>query len=168
VDDSHPFLKCVNDNFLFQHVQDPTRRNNILDLVFTSEENMIKNLVVGENFGTSDHQIIRWNMLACKELQRDIKSYNYTKVNYDIMRHEIALLTWDNIIIVENVEDDWFQFKAVIEKIRNELVPCKTAKIKISKWVTRMVTKCRRAKNKAWANYKESGKTLAAFEKYRL
>jgi len=25
----------------------------------------------------------------------------------------------------------------------------------------------RRAKNKAWANYKESGKTLAAFEKYR-
>jgi len=38
VDDSHPFLKCVNDNFLFQHVQNPTRGKNILDLVFTSEQ----------------------------------------------------------------------------------------------------------------------------------
>jgi len=64
VDDSHLFLKCVNDNFLFQHVQDPTRGKNMLDLVFTSEKNMIENLVVGENFGTSDHQIIRCNMLA--------------------------------------------------------------------------------------------------------
>jgi len=51
------------------------------------------------------------------------------------MRHEIALLKWDDIIIGENVEDDWFQFKAVIEKMRNELVPCKTAKIKTSKYV---------------------------------
>jgi len=44
VDDSHPFSKCVNDNFLFQHVQDPPRGKNILDLVFTFEENMIENL----------------------------------------------------------------------------------------------------------------------------
>jgi len=73
-----------------QHVQDPTRGKNILDLVFTFEENMIENLVVGENFGTSDHQIIRWNMLACKKLQRDNKNYNCAKVNYDIMRHEIV------------------------------------------------------------------------------
>jgi len=34
----------------------------------------------------------------------------------------------------------------------------KTANIKRSKLVTRMVTKCRRAKNKAWAKYKELGK----------
>ena len=59
LDDSHPFLKCINDNFLIQHVDEPTRKNNILDLVFTSEENMIENLSVGEHFGTSDHQIIR-------------------------------------------------------------------------------------------------------------
>ena len=66
LDDSHSFLKCINDNFLVQHVDEPTRENNILDLVFTSEENMIENLYVGEHFGTSDHQIIRWNMLASK------------------------------------------------------------------------------------------------------
>ena len=43
LDDSHPFLKCINDNFLIQHVDEPIRGKNILDLVFTSdEENMRK------------------------------------------------------------------------------------------------------------------------------
>ena len=69
----HPFFKCINDNFLIEHVDEPTRQKNILDIVFTSEENMIENLSVGEHFGTSDHQIVRWNMLAYKVNQKQIK-----------------------------------------------------------------------------------------------
>ena len=42
LNDTHPFLKCINDNFLIQHVEDTTRGKNILDLVFTSEENLIE------------------------------------------------------------------------------------------------------------------------------
>ena len=80
-DDSHPFLKCINDNVLIQHVDEPTRGKNILDLVFTSEKNMIENLSVGEHFGTSDHRIIRWNILAYKVIQKQIKNYNYHKGN---------------------------------------------------------------------------------------
>ena len=49
------------------------RGKNILDLVFTSEENLIENLSVGDHFRTSDHQIIRWNMLAYKVIQKQIK-----------------------------------------------------------------------------------------------
>ena len=48
----------INDNFLIQHVDEPSREKNILDLVFTCDENMIENLSVGEHFATSDHQII--------------------------------------------------------------------------------------------------------------
>ena len=32
LDDSHPFLKCINDNILIKHVDEPTRGNNIFDL----------------------------------------------------------------------------------------------------------------------------------------
>ena len=67
LDDSHPFIVCVNNNFLFQGVTEGTRSSNILDLVLTSEENMIENVTVGEPFGSSDHQIIRFNFIACKE-----------------------------------------------------------------------------------------------------
>ena len=37
-DDSHPFLICINDNFLIHHVDEHTRGKNIHDFVFTSEE----------------------------------------------------------------------------------------------------------------------------------
>ena len=102
LDNLHPFLKCINDNFLIQHVDEPTRRKNILDLVFTSEENMIKNLSVGEHFETSDHQIIRWNMLACKVIQKQIKSYNYNKGDYDKIRDEAGSINWNEIVMGNN------------------------------------------------------------------
>ena len=39
---------------------------------------MIENIRVGEPFGTSDHQIIRWNFLANK----DFKNSESKKLNY--------------------------------------------------------------------------------------
>ena len=52
------------------------RGENILDLVFTSEENMIENLSVGEHFGTS-HQnyskiIIRQNQSSSNYTGRQV------------------------------------------------------------------------------------------------
>ena len=49
---------------------------------------MIENWSVDEHFGTSDHQIIRWNMLAYKVIQKQIKSYYYNKGDYDKIRDE--------------------------------------------------------------------------------
>ena len=167
LDDSHPFLKCINDNFLFQHVDEPTRGKNILDLVLTSEENMIENLSVGERFGTSDHQIIRWNMLACKEIQKEIKSFNYNKGDYDNMRVEAGLIKWNEVVTGNNAEIDWSRFKKIVEKMREKFIPFKNSKIKQSKWITRSVIKCRRAKNKAWVKFKESGNDPVAFTNYK-
>ena len=37
------FLKYVNDNFLFQVVQEPTRKGAILDLILTNKERVVSN-----------------------------------------------------------------------------------------------------------------------------
>ena len=44
------FLNCLKDAFLFQHVQNPTRCSNILNLVMTTEENMVYDLTVFRSF----------------------------------------------------------------------------------------------------------------------
>jgi len=89
LDDSHPFIECVNDNFLFQGVTECTRSSNILDLILTSEENMIENVTVGEPFGSSDHQIIRFDFITCKEGSKvEIKMHDYFKADYEQMREE--------------------------------------------------------------------------------
>ena len=57
-----PFGECLNDNFLHQMVNENTRGDNVLDLIITSNENIVDNLRVEELFSTSDHRIIRWNV----------------------------------------------------------------------------------------------------------
>ena len=53
-----PLLEFANDNYLTQWVKDPTRGDNILELVLTSEDNIVKSLVVREEVGGSDHRLV--------------------------------------------------------------------------------------------------------------
>jgi len=56
--DGEIFLDLLQDNYLTQHLNVPTRRNNILDLVISSEANMVEDLKVIEHFATSDHNMV--------------------------------------------------------------------------------------------------------------
>ena len=108
IDHSHQFIKCIDDNFLIQ-CESKTRDKNVLDLVFISEENMIENLMVGDPFGTSDHQIIRWTFVASKEIITNkavIKTYDYFKGDYDKIREDVKTLNWDMIVGGNNVKED--------------------------------------------------------------
>ena len=69
-DYNHRFIKCIRDSFLFQHVTENTRQRgndtpSCLDLVFTSEEHMIKGLEYMAPLGRSDHSIIKFE-IPCK------------------------------------------------------------------------------------------------------
>ncbi|KAK3884190.1 hypothetical protein Pcinc_011535 [Petrolisthes cinctipes] len=57
-----PLLEFVNDEFLTQWVREPTRGANILDLVLTSEDDIIQDLSVNEEIGGSDHKLIRFSV----------------------------------------------------------------------------------------------------------
>ena len=91
----HPFVTCLNDNFLEQLVNMPTRGNNILDLVLCSENSIVQNLTVGEPFATSDHQIIRFDLIVSKELATEnTVAYNYFKADYDKIRDYAKSRNW--------------------------------------------------------------------------
>jgi hypothetical protein len=170
LDDSHPFIDCVNDNFLFQGVTESTRSNNILDLILTSEENMIENVTVGEPFGSSDHQIIRFNFNACTQEGStvEIKIHDYFKAEYGQMREDSKQINWEGIVMGVDIEADWNCFKLEIAKLRDKYVPFKKNKNNKCKWVNKSVIKCRRAKNKAWDKYTDSGRRPDMYDKYLL
>ena len=50
--------------FLKQHVDQPSRYSNILDLINSSDANLVKEIVVGEKFENSDRQIIKFNTVV--------------------------------------------------------------------------------------------------------
>jgi hypothetical protein len=152
IDDSHPLVQCVNDNFLIQCVENCTRGKNILDLVFTSEENMVENLVVGEPFGTSDHQIVRWVFIASKDKlkhKEELKVHDYFKVDYNQMK--INSIIGNNLAKdFSGVEENWICFRSEMDNLKDKWVPHKINRVGKCKWVNKKVNRCRRAKVRAW------------------
>ena len=72
VNENHPankFLEAIRDNYLYQHVNHPTRYRDgqvpsLLDLVMTNEEGMIEDMQFLPGLGKSDHWVIDFDFIA--------------------------------------------------------------------------------------------------------
>ena len=60
--DDHQFLLLTQDCFLTQHVLEPTRGGNVLDLILSSQNELVDNVNVQEPLGSSDHNKIHFNI----------------------------------------------------------------------------------------------------------
>ena len=60
--DDHQFLLLTQDCFLTQHVLEPTRGGNVLDLMLSSQNELVDNVKVHEPLGSSDHNQILFNI----------------------------------------------------------------------------------------------------------
>ena len=60
--DDHQFLLLTQDCFLTQHALEPTRRGNVLDLILSSQNELVDNVKVHEPLGSSDHNQIHFNI----------------------------------------------------------------------------------------------------------
>ena len=56
------FLCLVKDNFLTQHVLEPTRAARVLDIVLSSQKEFVDNVVIQEPLGSSDHNQLHFNI----------------------------------------------------------------------------------------------------------
>ena len=163
----HPFITCINDNFLEQLIDKPTRGENILDLILCSDSSFVQNVTVEEPFATSDHHIIRFDLLVSKELAKDsTETYNYFKADYNKIRDYAKSRNWENLVDCNDVDKIWMALKTELLNIRNEFVPKHKRNKNKCKWVNREVTACRRAKKKAWNRYVKSGKNLQLYQQY--
>ena len=60
--DDHQFLLLTQDCFLIQHVLEPTRGGNVLDLILSSQNELVDNVKVYKSLGSSDHNQIQFNI----------------------------------------------------------------------------------------------------------
>ena len=56
------FLCLVQDNFLTQHVLEPTRAARVLDIVLSSQKEFVDNVVIQEPLGSSDQNQLHFNI----------------------------------------------------------------------------------------------------------
>ena len=161
------FLDCISDNIFSQHVDQATRKSNILDLILSNEDDIVQNLEVGEEFSTSDHQVIRFDLIISKDkVQASSKYFNFHRADYDHMRMMAKDIGLQDAVSGLDVINDWENVKAKILHLQEMCVPKMSRTNRRCKWVTRKTIKCRRAKKKAWEHYKKQN-TPEAYENYK-
>ena len=156
-DGSH-FRDLLLDNYLIQHVKEPTRNNNVLDLVITSDVNMVDKMQVLEHLGNSDHNIIIWKLICNVEaVDNKIHLRQYNNANYDEMRNFFAEVDWGNELQGQDVDDMWGKFSSIIHTAIDKFVPvaCKKKK-KFPIWMNKVSKSARKYKSKMWYRYRQS------------
>lgn len=97
------FIDCLNELYFTQLVNKPTRRrqgqkSNLLDLLITDDNMMIKNIDHNAPLGKSDHEtlIISLDLPKYDRKKGKIK-YKYSKTDFKGMREHLSLVDWDKI-----------------------------------------------------------------------
>ncbi len=130
----------------------PTRGNNILDLVFTTDIHLITACEVGEPFASSDHNIIRYVLyIETKARENTLLIPNYRKPNFNDLRKELALVNWNHLLNNESAQKMHNRFTAQITASVNKLIPLKPRRTENQKplWMTNYLQKIFVEKKKA-------------------
>ena len=87
------FRDLILDNYLYQPraARQPTRLNNILDLVISSNANMVNDVQVLEHLGNSDHNILVCDVGLTKN---QIPTRKYLKADNESMREWFLNIDW--------------------------------------------------------------------------
>src|ERR1043165_2576530 len=84
------FVGWLDDGFLTQHVQAPIRGKSCLDLVISSDPDIVTDLEILGLFPNSDHNMIRWSV-AVNTQSTDSRRhvFEYNKANFDADRKSV-------------------------------------------------------------------------------
>ena len=168
IDRSHPFVECLDNNFLSQLVNMPSRGTNYLDLVLVSDTNTIEELCVGAPFQSSDHQIITFHIIgSIRRKTKRVKVYNYFKADYNKIRHSITELEWDKLTGSRDILYVWDKLKSDMLDLRDKYIGVKGKPKSKCKWVTKRVQRFRKAKKEAWLKYQRSNKDTKLYDEYK-
>ena len=81
-------------------------------------------MVVGEPFETSDHQMIRFELIGRRliDLNSDT-NFNYFRANYTEIRKHVAEQNLNLLIRDQDVNNCWMSVKSELLLLRNKFVP---------------------------------------------
>jgi hypothetical protein len=149
------FLDLVHSCFLHQHVMESTRQSNILDLVFTTEVNMVENLRILEPLSTSDHNVVVFDFIT----KTEVRDYNSTrfcihKANFESIRKYLSKINWTELLGTKDATDKWLTFKKVLDDVMKRFVPVARSKRKSRcMWLNFETRKAIKARNRNWKKY---------------
>ena len=154
------FLCLVQDNFLTQHVLEPTRATRILDIVLSSQKELVDNVEIKEPLGISDHNQMHFNInvksdkTKVKQCRRDFRKGNYKEI-----RKRLILIDGNDKMKNKTAAECWNIVRGELDNAIDSYVPMKkqgkrSEKKHLSKEAFRKII----YKQNMWRVYKHTGK----------
>jgi hypothetical protein len=159
------FVDSIQSAYLHQHILEPTRGRcgqepNILDLVFSNEENMISNISIESPLGKSDHSCVVFECHCFTKRSSTKRSiYLYNKGDYSGMANELNNINWCNILTNSTTPDSAYEaFTKVMETLAEKYVPKITLSNNKNKrrGLDYVTIRAIKKKHKAWQRYMET------------
>ena len=168
------FVTTVMDNFLQQHVNQPTRvregqRDSLLDLVLTRDENIISDIEYLKPLGKSDHSVLLVKINKQVDLG-DVGPNTKLCLNsgdYDAMRRSLGAQVWFNNFSCKDLDQNWNYFKSVLQNESLLHIPTKNVRgAQKPPWMNAKAFGFYKTKKRLWLKYRFS-RTEEAFSSYK-
>ena len=98
------FIETLQACFLHQNITEPTRyrkgqQSNLVDLILTSEEGMVQNLIYHPPLGESDHVVLTFDLPLKhrKNVGGRKAQHNVLKTNFEAVTKDLNSLKWDEM-----------------------------------------------------------------------
>ena len=150
----------VQDNFLTQHVLEPTRAARILDIVLSSQKEFVENVVIQEPLGSSDHNQLHFDIKIKSDKTKVKKSRrDFRKGNYKEIRKSLAHIDRNDKMKNKTATECWNILRGEMDSAIDSFVPMKrqgkrSKKKHLSKEAFRKI----RHKQNMWRVYKHTGR----------
>lgn len=156
---SDSFLTTISDCFLTQHVTVPTRQCAVLDLVFSTDPDLVHDLVIMENLDNSDHNMLWWNITfgSASSIPNAPPAYDFAKGNFSAIKDALDQTDW-SVELEGDVVTAWERFKCKLLKLEERYVPMKRGRRGTHKkeiWMTYKALKSVHKKRQVFNKYKD-------------
>ncbi|GAB0177047.1 mitochondrial enolase superfamily member 1 [Grus japonensis] len=165
---SRKFLECVNDNFLLQVTEEPTRRGAMLDLILTNKEGTVGDMKLKGSLGCSDHEMVEFRILrAARRAHSKLTILHFRRADSGLFRDLLGRIPWDKTLEGRGAQDSWLIFKHHLLQAQEQCIPTKRKSGKNTKRPPRMNKELLgkvKQKKEAYRGWKQG---QVAWEEYR-
>ena len=166
------FMELIRDNYLFQHIKEPTRERegttpSTLDLLFTNENNMIQKIDINPPLGNSDHMVLIFDVTLYIENNAETREkFLFFKGDYKSLSEELSNFNW-NILTDLSAIEAWDVFaETIINESRNHIPVSRTRpKTYKTPWMNKEALAAVKEKRRRWkkCKYNRNAVTLANY-----
>ncbi|GAB0206526.1 hypothetical protein GRJ2_003118200 [Grus japonensis] len=165
---SRRFLQSIDDNFLTQVVEEPTRRGVLLDLVLTNKEGLVGDVKVGGSLGCSDHENVEFRILhgRSRAMSR-ITTLDFRRANFGLFKDLLGRIPWVRALEGRGAQESWSIFKHHFLQAQDRCIPKNRKSSKGGRtpaWMSKELLEKLKGKKEVYRMWK---KGLATWEEYR-